>query len=165
MQKKKQSVFDEFLHRSAKNHSVRSDTPQIRWFQIGQDDNHSILHLFDRNKVNETTDDGTRSIFFSQIDFLHIQTVGIGMFGNLNDFSYANVEPRWVDLRVRWGWLFVWLGQRNEPDGLGIEKKARKNAQSDYILFEGAGYALALKLLSFWSDENSLRIGSNNLLT
>lgn len=83
--------FREYLHRSAENHSMRRDSSQIGRLQICQNDNHTILHLFDRYEINETADDRTRTVLLAEVNFLDVQRIRVRVFRYLDNFSHTYV--------------------------------------------------------------------------
>ncbi len=61
-----------FILGRAENHTARLNALQFTGLQVAEDDDHSVLHLFDRDVVDETGDDGA-SCGLAEVDFLDVE--------------------------------------------------------------------------------------------
>lgn len=76
---------------TAQNHSVRFITSEFLCLQVGQDDDHSVLHSFDGNKGLESRCDLT-DLTIAHINFFTVELIGFRMLPNLNNFTNADIH-------------------------------------------------------------------------
>ena len=61
-----------FILGRAENHPARLNALQFTGLEVAKDDDHSVLHLFDRDEVDEARDDGA-SCSLAEVDFLDVE--------------------------------------------------------------------------------------------